>query len=309
MIAVLVGWLLERRYSLRGTAIARALLGAIVVLELVRNAPDRRMAFGAGASWSDPIRDGLDWPGWFGFWLDLPAPAFDALYVVTILAAVATTIGLFTRAACVVTLALWLPLVTGAPMLGSGADTVLRIVLLYLCFADAGRYLSVDARRRAASGRPAGESWVGTLLHNVAVVLIAHQVVMVYVASALFKVESDRWMDGTAVYYPLHVEAFSPWMGEFDWLFGFEPFVFVATWGSMLVQLAFPLLLLHPTTRMLGFVAVTLIHLGIGVFLGIMSFSLAMIAADCVLVSDSTWERTAAGLRRRLRRERISTEQ
>ena len=51
----------------------------------------------------------------------------------------------------------------------------------------------------------------------------------------------------------------------------------------MVIQLAFPLLLLDRRTRILGFVLVTGTHVGIGVLMGLMYFSLAMIAADAVL--------------------------
>ena len=55
------------------------------------------------------------------------------------------------------------------------------------------------------------------------------------------------------------------------------------------MQLFFPLLLLYRPTRMVALVIITGMHLGIGFLMGIMYFSLAMIAVDMMLVSDKTW--------------------
>jgi hypothetical protein len=45
-------------------------------------------------------------------------------------------------------------------------------------------------------------------------------------------------------------------------------------------------------------VVITGMHLGIGFLMGIMYFSLAMIAVDMMLVSDKSWLRAAGTLRR-----------
>jgi hypothetical protein len=70
------------------------------------------------------------------------------------------------------------------------------------------------------------------------------------------------------------------------------------------VQLLFPLLLIYRPTRMIALVIITGMHLGIGFLMGIMYFSLAMIAVDMMLVSDKTW-RFAADVVHRLRVRRL----
>jgi len=138
-------------------------------------------------------------------------------------------------------------------------------------------------------------------------VLIIHQVVMVYVGSALWKVQSDVWMEGRAVYYPLQTEAYSPWRDLIHPLSSAEPIVLVATWTAIGVQLLFPVLLLYRSTRALALLVVTGMHLGIGIFMGIMYFSLVMIAVDMMLVSDASWRRAARWGRARLARFRGRT--
>lgn len=306
MTAAALAWLTERRHATRGLAVTRIVLGLIVWTQLLANWPDRHYTWGDGAAWTGPVREANAWPGFLGLFRQLDGASFDLAYVLTMLAGLLLMLGLWTRGAAVLTLFLWMSLYVANPFVGSGGDAVLRMVLLYLCFTDAGRHLSVDAWLRARRGevRALVPDWFATTLHNLAVVLIIHQVVMVYVASALWKVQSSRWMDGTAVYFPLQTEAYSPWRDLIHPLSSAEPVVLGATWTAIVVQLFFPVLLLYRPTRALALVVVTGMHLGIGLLMGIMYFSLVMIAVDMMLVSDASWRRGGAVVRRRWRARR-----
>lgn len=295
------GWLTTRRHATRGLAVTRVVLGFIVWTQLLVNWSDRHYTWGDGAAWTSSIRGARPWPGFLGVFLQSDGRTFDALYALTIVAGLLLMLGLWTRGAAALTLFLWMSLYVSNPFVGSGGDAVLRMVLLYVCFTDAGRHLSVDAWLRARRGavRPVLPSWFSTAVHNVAVVLIVHQVVMVYVGSALWKVQSPLWLEGRAVYYPLQTEAYSPWRDLLHPLTSAEPIVLAATWTAVVVQLLFPVMLLYRSTRLLGLVVVTGMHVGIGVLMGIMYFSLVMIAVDMMLVSDASWRRAGAWLRAR----------
>lgn len=294
MIAQGVAWLTDEKRSTYGLSLARILLGFIVAFQLVTNLRDRHYTWGVGAEWTDPIRQGSQWPHVLG---DAGPLVFDLFYLAAIAAAISLMLGFATRASTLVTLVLWMALYVNHPFVGSGGDAVLRMFLLYACFAELGRHWSLDARLRRRRGevRAILPSWASNLLHNVALVLIVHQIIMVYVASALWKVQSDVWMSGEAVYYPLLVEAYSPWRDFLGPLVATAPVIAAVTWFSLLIQLFFPLLLLYRPTRIFALVAVTGMHLGIGFLMGILFFSLVMIAVDLLLVSDRTW---AEALRR-----------
>lgn len=295
-------WLIEAKHARRGLAVTRIVLGLIVWTQLLVNAPDRHYTWGDGTAWSDPIRRLDSWPTFLGSFVAADGRLFDLLYLATILAGFLLMLGWHTRTMTIATLLLWLSMYTTNPFVGSGGDAVLRMVLLYLCFTESGAFWSLDARR----GRPAPRlpEWFGTTLHNLAVVLIIHQVVIVYVASALWKVQSPVWLDGTAVYFPLQVEAYSPWRDLLHPITSAEPIVLAATWVSVAIQLMFPVLLLYRPLRAIALLMITGMHLSIGLAMGIMYFSLVMIAVDMMLVSDVTWRRIERELRRRLRRER-----
>lgn len=268
------------------------------------NWPDRHYTWGDGADWTSPVRDAKPWPGVLGLFQQADGAVFDLFYGLTVVAGLLLMVGLWTRGAAVLTLFLWMSLYVSNPFVGSGGDAILRMVLLYACFTDSGRHFSVDAwlRRRRGAVRPLLPDWLSITLHNVAVVLIIHQVVMVYVGSALWKVQSEVWMQGRAVYFPLQTEAYSPWRDLIHPFSSAEPIVLVATWTAIAVQLLFPVMLLYRSTRALALVVVTGMHLGIGVFMGIMYFSLVMIAVDMMLVSDASWRRAGRWGRARLAR-------
>ena len=135
-------------------------------------------------------------------------------------------------------------------------------------------------------------------LHNLALVLIVHQVVMVYVGSAFWKLQGPLWKDGTAVYYPLQTEAFSPWGDVLHPLIAWAPFVLGGSYTAVVVQLFFPVLLLYRPTRFLALLIVTGMHVGIGLLMGILYFSLVMIAVDMILISDRSWQTGLSTLRR-----------
>jgi hypothetical protein len=181
-------------------------------------------------------------------------------------------------------------------LLTNGGDTVLRITLLFALFADLGGRWSVDEwlRRRGRAPKrpewmPRTPAWLEPLAHNTALILCAYQIILIYVSSAFLKLQGPEWLNGTAVYYSLILDVFRPfpWLNDVATMWDFP--VFVLTWLTMVLQLLFPVLLVWRPTRIAALIGITGTHLGIGLFLGLWTFSLAMIALDFLFVRDSTW--------------------
>jgi hypothetical protein len=63
----------------------------------------------------------------------------------------------------------------------------------------------------------------------------------------------------------------------------------VATYVTVLAQIAFPFLLFHRITRRIVLLALLGMHLSIAVVMGLPFFSGIMASADAVLVSGATW--------------------
>lgn len=301
MIGRATGWLTDSKHSTYGLSVTRMILGFIVASQLVINWSDRHYTWGDGAHWADTVLAGRGWPSFLGLFSQLSGIGFDLAYLATIVFGTLMMLGLYTRASTFMTLLLWVSLYVSNPFVGSGGDAILRMVLLYMCFTDAGRHWSLDARMRGRRGEVRGivPAWMTNTLHNLATILIVHQVVMVYLASSFWKVQSAVWKDGTAVYYPLQTDAYSPWNDVLHPLYDNATFIAGATWSAIVIQMFFPVFLLYRPSRFVALIAITGMHLGIGLLMGIMYFSLVMIAVDMILVSDSSWLRAQEWTRRR----------
>jgi hypothetical protein len=163
------------------------------------------------------------------------------------------------------------------------------------------------AGRRAKSGEPRILlDVVANIVHNGALIVITAEACMIYATAGWYKIQGSRWQDGTAVYYPLHLEYFSPWPALADLLSGSGTMVMLMTYGTVIVQVAFPFTLFNRRVKNVLLAAMMAEHAVIAVVLGLPFFSLAMIAADAVFLPTSflrrLGDRAARALPRLVRR-------
>ncbi|AVZ74148.1 hypothetical protein SLUN_20250 [Streptomyces lunaelactis] len=125
---------------------------------------------------------------------------------------------------------------------------------------------------------------LANLTHNAALVVIMAEVCLIYATAGWYKIQGSRWQDGTALYYPLKLDYFTPWPALSDLLASGGLMVMVLTYGTVIVQVAFPFTLFNRRVKNVLLVAMMLEHAGIAVLLGLPFFSLAMIAADAVFL-------------------------
>ncbi|MGW0629869.1 HTTM domain-containing protein [Streptomyces sp. NPDC002758] len=146
---------------------------------------------------------------------------------------------------------------------------------------------------------------VANILHNGALFVIMVEACLIYATAGWYKIQGSRWQDGTAVYYPLHLDSFSPWPGLADLVSSNGTLVMLVTYGTVIVQVAFPFTLFNRRVKNVLLAAMITEHAVIAVVLGLPFFSLAMIAADSVFLPTPFLRRLggwAARARERLRR-------
>ncbi|MFJ6211999.1 HTTM domain-containing protein [Streptomyces sp. NPDC092296] len=147
-----------------------------------------------------------------------------------------------------------------------------------------------------------------TMLHNCAMLVIAVQVCFIYSTAGWYKIQGSRWQDGSALYYPLHLDYFTPWPWLAGLLAGNMLAVFLISYGTVAVQVAFPFTLFNRRVKNVLLAMMMLEHAGIAVALGLPIFSLSMISADAVFLPTAfllwlggrvtgLWGRSAAGTR------------
>ena len=325
-------WLLDGKRAQYGTSILRILLGACAVAIVLTNFMDRKYIWGTASGWAEPYRDDSIWNFWLFKFFGAGDPDWllAAKLVLFALFGVAMIVGWRTRIVSIVTLLMFTSLAALGPTSSDSADNAFRIMLIYSCFTDGSLKWSLDARRRrlraaradghretaaaaatrgtapafgrsgrrAAASLPTATGWFGVIVHNLAVVAIGAQVIIIYLIAGLAKARGTWWRDGTAIYYPMHSENFSPWPALNHLLVSNDIMVHLISWGSVAIQIVFPLLLLTRWTRRLAVLGMICMHAGIGVFLGLSVFSLAMVAADVIYLRDATMDSIVAWVRK-----------
>ena len=306
LFARLSSWLTASQHATRSLSALRLIYGFSILAFLGTNLADRQYLWGVASGWVEPEAKRAG--HFFLFRLLFSkdnAFLFDVSYAILAILALAFLVGWQTRVVTPFLLLFWVGLATNSAVLTNGGDTIMRIVLFFLIFANLSRHWSVDAWLRSRGIgyalrlprrlRPPG--WATNALHNAALIVCGYQIMVVYVTSGIFKLQGEEWRNGTGFYYSLVLDVFRPFPGLSDLAWQVTVFVFVATFLSIWVQLLFPVLALWRPTRIVALVFLLGMHFGIGLFLGLWPFSLAMIGLDLLFVRDRSWERALAWAR------------
>ena len=305
-IAFVESWLVDAKRARYGLAVTRILLGITGLGLLATNFRTRYYAFGSGSAWNgeaaQPLSDFPQIPIFSGFHrLALNDTAFTAAYLALAGLAVLVTVGWRMKIVLPVYFVAWVSFVEMNDSLGDQGDNMYRITLLALLFADTAGRWSLDARRRARlpeggtwwqrawRGGPFVPAWITNTAHNLVLVAVACHVCFVYASGALYKAGGEPWQHGYAIYNPLHTERFGTWPELSELFTTWSPMVTAISWSSIILQMAFPMMLLRRFTRVIALVGIGSFHVGIAILMGLPWFSLAMIAIDAIFIRDVTW--------------------
>ncbi|MNW51232.1 Sporulation-delaying protein SdpB [compost metagenome] len=282
-------WFTETRHASYGLAVMRIASGLFILGWLLANIPIAAKIWGPGSAYLEPYRSvlGYQWPldilrdaglGFFVFW-----------YVVAILLSIAFIAGWQSRIITPLFFIFYTAINAQNTPISDGGNYFIRIMLIYLIFADLSKHWSMDSWLRRRSGKSEREFEVVTVLHNLALCLVVAQLCLVYLEAGLYKVQGKLWQNGTAMYYPVSSEAYGvfPWLSELitanSWA------VALITYVTVIAQIAFPFMLFHKISRRIALITILGMHIGIAVVMGLPFFSGIMASADAVLVSSATW--------------------
>lgn len=309
VLLTIESWLLDGKRAAYGIAVTRILIGCTALGLLLTNFGTRHYTYGAAAAWSGHLEKqyGIFNDVWL-FQLFQKIAGNEVLVTVYFLVLMALSLALIVgyraRVVLPILLVLWINLIEAPYFGGDQGDNALRIAMILMLFTDHSGKLSFDAVRRknaVASEKSVFRKLLNgnrvlpveltSLLHNLAIVALAGQVFMIYVAGALFKAGGATWKDGSAIYGPLSTMRFSPWPEINDLIIVSAGVVALGSIGSIIIQIVFPGALLHRWTRIPILFALVSFHVAIALLMGIPWFSLSMIAIDAIFVRDVTWLR------------------
>lgn len=188
------------------------------------------------------------------------------------------------------------------PLVLDGGDNLLRLLLLLLVLTESNLYLAVGARRRRdgfrrrLASQPTSNRF---LVHNCGVLLLVFQVAVLYGAAVLWKLSGAPWRDGTALYYVSRATEFS-YRPLPSFIIDNPVLVTLLTYGVVIAQMAIVWLTVRRKRPYVVLGSALLLHAGIAISMGLVTFSVVILSADAVLVGDATWTALAAALARLL---------
>ena len=191
----------------------------------------------------------------------------------------------------------------GNPILSYGVDKILACLLFILCLAPIGYALSLDRVRvvRAAKLKnletvlpPYSSPWAGACTR-----LMQIQMAVLFFFSAISKLRGDDWWSGDAVWIVfttgehynrvvLDVLASNYWL------------VNVATYSTILIELAYPFLIWQRQTRPYLLAAAIFLHLQFALLMGLFYFSFVMIMGQMSFVRPEWLARLGSAWKQRM---------
>ena len=203
-------------------------------------------------------------------------------------------LGLFTRWSAVTSYVLHMIFLNRNMAVQFGVDTIGTFFLLYLCFAQSGARLSIDAfvrpRKRAQ-----------TTLSHVMMRLMQIQVCVIYGFSGMEKLKGTRWWDGSAFWDILSAGNLQRW--DMSFVANMPVVIATVAYAVLLWEVYFPVLVWVPRLRLPMLAFGVAMHLGIFVFMNLPSFGFLMIANYILFLKE---EEILWGLNRLKRATKIA---
>jgi hypothetical protein len=253
-----------------------------------------------------------DWLAWYGVhgWVSLDAvhelergarfslfnllPQDDrwieALFWVLLASAAMLTVGFLTRVNSVLVYLCLTSIHQRNLYINHGGDTFLRVAGFFLIFAPAGAALSLDRLIRIRRGKEGPEVPKRNLW---AQRMIQIELSLVYVITALWKVQGQSWTGGSALFYIYHLIEFQRFPIP-DWLL--EPVMLkLATWAAVVLEFCLGTLIWIKRFRYKVLLAGLLFHLTLEYSLNIPMFQWDILSAYVLFVDaedlEKLWQR------------------
>jgi hypothetical protein len=251
----------------------------------------------------------------FSIWFHVTEPtAMAVIHGLIVFVAFLFTIGFCTRFTSAL---LWfssLCYIHRNPTVLFGVDTMMTILLFYLMIGPCGATYSIDnlIRKWWVKAKPGVVHWWYGLLRrpvpanilpadpvpdvakasiaaNVAIRLLQIHVCIVYLYAGVSKLQGQSWWTGTAVWMtmgnyefaPMQFEAylqFIRWLGKNQLVY--DAFMTASCLFTLVFEIGYAFLIWRPRLRWMFLAAAIMLHGGIGLFLGLKTFSLMMLVMN-----------------------------
>ena len=214
------------------------------------------------------------------------SPIFaQAIFIISFFVTACFTFGLFTGASSIAFAICTFSMFERNRFMQDGGEHLLLTLSVYLCFTQNAEYLTLRPRKTRSRDFTRA---IRTIVHNASMLVISCQIALVYFWASFYKIEGITWRNGTALFYVLSSDRYTlPIVSHV--LLRMPVLLSALAYVTIIVQLTFVFLMWNRKLK-LRLVAVMIgMHICIAAILGLVSFSLIMIAADLALLSDADW--------------------
>jgi hypothetical protein len=216
------------------------------------------------------------------YWIEAPWLLWTIHFVALAVMAM-FTLGLFSRTTSILTFLFTVSYANRVAPALFGLDHINGLLALYLMFGPSGACYSLDrwiARRRLGRDLPAVQPSVGA---NLGIRLIQLHMCVIYLFAGLGKLKGDFWWDGTAMWYAAANLEYQSL--DLTWLASWPLLTTLLTHVTVWWEAAYCVLVWPRLTRPIIILLAIPLHLGIALFLGMITFGLVMLIANLAFVS------------------------
>ncbi|MFN7892341.1 MAG: HTTM domain-containing protein [Pirellula sp.] len=243
----------------------------------------------------------------------------DSLWIASIhewgalIAGVFATVGFLTRTSI---FAAWLlTLLTAHRMTGFlfGLDQVVLMLSSYLCLSQAGSLLSLDRCLSTKFPTLTSQSWYGLLSgfssvrptiggatgpanecvaswnNTLSTRLMQIHLCIIYLFGGLGKLRGEMWWDGSAMWYS--ASAYEYQSLDLTWIGNYPVIAALLTHITIFWEVTYIAIVWPRWTRPIAIVLAVLVHAGIAIFLGMMTFGWIMIVANLAFITPDLMRR------------------
>lgn len=228
------------------------------------------------------------WSVWSVFFWIKPVWLLWTVHMLALLVFFCLMLGLFSRTVAVLG---FLFAVSYAHRVSPGAffglDKVNCMFALYLMLGPCGARYSLDSVRRLRRGdtQPVAPSTAA----NLAIRLMQIHLCIIYLFSGLAKLTGENWHAGTAVWWALANQEYQSI--DMTWLANYPLLIALATHLALFWELFYCALVWNRYTRPLVLWLAVFVHGGIALFMGMITFGLAMVIANLSFLQPATVRR------------------
>jgi len=263
--------------------IVRIGYAGVLLCMFALGAPQLRMWYGESGVLRYELSRTVAEPGWTIFsWLPATDATVYVCYGLMTLQALLLLLGFWSRFQAVCLYGWLLSFHNRNPLVLDSEDSLLRVVgFLVLCM-PIGHSLGIDAWRRG--------QFMGLTLRPVwALRLLQIEACLVFAGSALAKLQSPDWLDGTALYYVSRLDDFFGRLPTPSFVWESLAWLKAITWAVVAVEAAVPVLVWFRETRWLALALAAALHLAIDYSMNLFAFHWIMLVVWSSFVRGDEW--------------------